>query len=234
MARSTGSSLTPGPRPVGAVPGSPSDMSIGSSTSGRAAAACAHQPGGIAGGRVDVAVEHDGQQVRPGPRHHPDQRVAAAAEGEPAAAGDRRAASSRSATVGRRAARRRSAQVGQRVLAVRVRAVLGDQHLRPERPRAAPGTTAWKARSQAASPVPAGSAHVHRRARGRAAAAARPASRCREQRHGVLVQRDRQHPRVVVERGLHPVAVVDVDVDVGDPLGRRASSSRGCASAQSL
>ena len=32
------------------------------------------------------------------------------------------------------------------------------------------------------------------------------------------MQRDRQHPRVVVERGLHPVAVVHVDVDVGDAL----------------
>jgi len=34
----------------------------------------------------------------------------------------------------------------------------------------------------------------------------------------VLVQRDREHPGVVVERGLHTVAVVDVDVDVGDAL----------------
>ena len=33
------------------------------------------------------------------------------------------------------------------------------------------------------------------------------------------MQRDRQHPRIVVEGGLHAVAVVDVDVDVGHPLG---------------
>jgi len=35
----------------------------------------------------------------------------------------------------------------------------------------------------------------------------------------VLVQADRQHPGVVVERGLHPVAVVRVDVHVGDAPG---------------
>ena len=34
----------------------------------------------------------------------------------------------------------------------------------------------------------------------------------------MLVQADRQHPRIVIEGGLHPVAVVHVDVDVGDPL----------------
>ena len=32
----------------------------------------------------------------------------------------------------------------------------------------------------------------------------------------MLVQADRQHPGVVVERGLDAIAVVDVDVDVGD------------------
>ena len=35
----------------------------------------------------------------------------------------------------------------------------------------------------------------------------------------MLVQADRQHPRIGVERGLHPVAVVRVDVHVADPLG---------------
>ena len=35
----------------------------------------------------------------------------------------------------------------------------------------------------------------------------------------MLVQADRQHPRVGVERGLHPVAVVRVDVHVGDAPG---------------
>ena len=37
----------------------------------------------------------------------------------------------------------------------------------------------------------------------------------------MLVQADRQHPRIVVEGGLYPVGVVHVDVDVGDPLGSR-------------
>ena len=39
-----------------------------------------------------------------------------------------------------------------------------------------------------------------------------------EQRAGAFVDRDGQHPRVVPEVLLDPVAVVDVDVDVGDPL----------------
>jgi hypothetical protein len=37
----------------------------------------------------------------------------------------------------------------------------------------------------------------------------------------MLVQADRQHPRVVIKRRLHPVTVVHVDVDVGDPFGTR-------------
>jgi acyl-CoA synthetase (AMP-forming)/AMP-acid ligase II len=41
---------------------------------------------------------------------------------------------------------------------VGIRAVLGDQHLGPERPDHHPGTTAWKARNHDASDVPAGSA----------------------------------------------------------------------------
>ena len=50
------------------------------------------EPGGVrdpAGGqrplRVDVAVEHRGEQVRPRPRHHAEQPVPAAAEREPLA-----------------------------------------------------------------------------------------------------------------------------------------------------
>ena len=48
-------------------------------------------------------------------------------------------------------------QVGQRIQPVRIGPVLADKHLRPE-PRSSGGTTAWKARSQLPSPVPAGSA----------------------------------------------------------------------------
>ncbi len=43
-----------------------------------------------------------------------------------------------------------------------------------------------------------------------------------EQGVRVLVQADRQDPRVVPERRLHAVAVVRVHVDVGDPLGALA------------
>ena len=46
-----------------------------------------------------------------------------------------------------------------------------------------------------------------------------------EERPRVLMQADGQDPRVVVERGLDAVAVVHVDVDIGDPLraARRAA-----------
>ena len=54
------------------------------------------QPAGIGASPVDVAVEHGGEQVRPRPRHHPEQPVPAAARGEPAPARSARAASSRS------------------------------------------------------------------------------------------------------------------------------------------
>ena len=61
--------------------------------------------------------------------------------------------------------------------------------------------------------------HVDRRTLG-----VRPADVVREAGAGEqhlagLVQRDRQHPRVVPEHPLDAVAVVDVDVDVRDPLG---------------
>ncbi len=52
----------------------------------------------------------------------------------------------------------------------------------------------------------------------RAARLCRPA-RAGEQRGRMLVQADRQHPRVVPERGLHTVTVMHVDVDVRDSLG---------------
>ncbi len=51
----------------------------------------------------------------------------------------------------------------------------------------------------------------------RAAGVAREAGAGEEHLPG-LVQRDRQHPRVVVEDRLDAVAVVDVDIDVRDPL----------------
>ena len=60
---------------------------------------------------------------------------------------------------------------------------------------------------------------VDRRALGaRAAGVGREAGAGEEHLAG-LVQGDREHPRVVPEDLLDAVAVVDVDVDVGDPLG---------------
>ena len=41
-----------------------------------------------------------------------------------------------------------------------------------------------------------------------------------------LVQADREHPRIVVEDGLHAVAVVHVDVDVRDPLRTQVEQPR--------
>ena len=60
--------------------------------------------------------------------------------------------------------------------------------------------------------------HVHRRAqRLRPAGVSREAGPW-EQHLARLVQGDREHPGVVVEDALHAVAVVHVDIDVGDPL----------------
>ena len=164
----------------------------------------------------DVAVEHGGDQVRPRPRHHPEQAVPAAAGGEPAPA---RGVGGQLAEppVDLAVPVDGEPEVGQRVFAVGVGAALGDQQLRAERreqrrhdrvERAQPARIARARRQREVDGV----------ARGLAVAVlARPA-RAGPQRHGVLVQRDREHPGVVVERRLHAVAVVDVDVDVGDAL----------------
>ena len=70
------------------------------------------------------------------------------------------------------------------------------------RRRAVPGGSA----TLTAVPLASGSAQVVREAGPR------------EEHLAALVQRDRQHPGVVPEDPLHPVAVVGVDVDVGHPL----------------
>ena len=61
--------------------------------------------------------------------------------------------------------------------------------------------------------------HVDRGALGRADAALGDAAGAREQVAAGLVDRARQHPRLLEEDPLGAVAVVDVDVDVGDALG---------------
>ena len=88
------------------------------------------------------------------------------------------------------------------------------------------GTTAWNARSQAASRVPGGRATLTAdpSASGPPVSVGLPGTG--EQARRVLVQADRQDARVVPERRLHPVAVVHVDVDVRDPLGALAEQPR--------
>ena len=109
-------------------------------------------------------------------------------------------------------------QVRERVLDMAVAAVLGDQHVRAANSRSSGGTTAWKARSHPPSAVPGGRATLTAVPCGvRAAGVVREAG-AGEQHLAGLVQGDRQHPRVVVEDLLDPVAVVHVDVDVGDPV----------------
>ena len=61
--------------------------------------------------------------------------------------------------------------------------------------------------------------HVHRAPLRARSTAFGQTTRPWEEPRRVLVDRDRQHTRVVVEDELHAIAVMDVDVDVGDPLG---------------
>ena len=81
------------------------------------------------------------------------------------------------------------------------------------------GTTAWNARSHPSSPVPAGSATFTALPSAPVAAGLLRPPGLREQRPRMLVQRDRQNPRVLPERRLHPVPVVHVHIHVRDPLG---------------
>ena len=120
-----------------------------------------------------------------------------------------------------------SARFGERVLVVGVAAALGDQHVRANA-RSSAGTTAWNARSQPASSVPGGSATLTDVPSAVALADSVGSPVPGEQRARVLVQADREHPRVVVERGLHAVAVVHVDVDVGDALAPVGEQPCGC------
>ncbi len=101
---------------------------------------------------------------------------------------------------------------------MRVAAALADDDLRVEGPhhRRHDGVEG----TQPASVVGAGGQRdVHRTAFGACAAHLRRVARAREQRERGLVQADGQHPRVVPEHRLDAVAVVDVEVQVGHPLG---------------
>ncbi len=108
-------------------------------------------------------------------------------------------------------------EVGERVAPVRVAAVLADQHL---------GTELTQQRRnhgiEGAQParVPGAGRQrdVHRRAVGVRAAGLARAPGTGEEGRGVLVHADREYPRVVPEGSLHAIAVMDIDVDVGDAL----------------
>ena len=117
----------------------------------------------------------------------------------------------------------RQVQVGQRIEPVRVAAVLADQDVRAE--------GAQQVRHHGVEgPQPAGvrgpsrQGHVDRGPLRAGPARFRRPPGAGPQRRGVLVQADRQHPRIVVEGGLHPVAVMHVDADVGDPVAPWLSS----------
>src|SRR5262249_59689485 len=100
---------------------------------------------------------------------------------------------------------------------VAVRAALGDEYLRAE---AAQGA----GHDRVEGPVPAGVAgtrrkrDVDRRPGGGGATGLGREAGTRKQRERCLVQADRHDPWIVVEDLLYPVAVVNVDVDVRDPL----------------
>ena len=125
-------------------------------------------------------------------------------------------------------------QVGQRILPVGVRAVLGDQHLRPEGARPPPAPPRERRAATRHRRCPAGNAMFTAVPCGVAAAGlGRPAG-AGEQRQRALVDRHGQHPRVVVER-------VPARRRRGArrrrrrrPCGRRRRAARAIASAASL
>ena len=123
-------------------------------------------------------------------------------------------------------------QIGKRILTMGIGAVLSNQHLRSERahhPR----------HHRVESPQPRGvrGARGHRDVDRRAARRAVPAlgreAGAGEQRQRTLMDGHGQHPRIEVERGLHTVAVMGIDVDVPD-LAPPASSSAAMPNAASL
>ena len=168
-------------------------------------------------GRVDRLAGRDREQVRPRPGYDLDQRVAAAAGGDPLAAAQFVGECLHREVAGPLTVHRQP-QVGQRIETMCVGAALADQDLRSERAQHA-GYDRVE-RTQPAVVADAGRQRdVDRAAVGARAAGLGRESGAREQRQRRLVQADRQHPRVVVEHGLYAVAVVHVDVDVRDALG---------------
>ena len=177
------------------------------------------------GRRVQRRTGGHRQQVGPGPRHDLRELVAPAAAGDPATR--RRARAPGRAARGTTAAdRRRSGRGGPAGRARGCRSRAGSRAPAGRNSASSGGTTAWKARSQPASVVPGGSATLTAEPSARRAAHVLGEAGAGEEVAPALVQRHRQHPRLVPERALDAVAVVHVDVDVGDPLARPARAAR--------
>ena len=177
-----------------------------------------------------LAVRPGQPRQRPRPRHHPVGVVPAAARREPSAA---RPPVRDRVDQPRRLPhrRRRHPQVGERVPRVRVGPVLRDDDVRPERrgerrqqgpdrgqPRRLPGVRLER--------------HVDRRPGRGALPQLVDEPGPREQVPPALVERHRQHARVVVRDRLDAVAVVHVEVDVQD--AQAGGRARTTASAGSL
>ena len=111
-------------------------------------------------------------------------------------------------------------EVGKRVLVVGVAATLGDEHVGFER---GDGTRDDCVEGPQ-PPVVRGrrwQREVQRTALAQTLANLGRHAGTRVEGAWVLMHRDRQYPGIVVEGHLHAVAVVDVDVNVGDPLRPR-------------
>jgi hypothetical protein len=103
-------------------------------------------------------------------------------------------------------------------------------------PSCVTSTSGWNARTSGSTTASNASSHTARRSAARAARSPRSRvrrprrprapGRCRGRGAARLVQRHREHARVGGEHPLDPVAVVHVDVDVGDALRARSRAAR--------
>ncbi len=173
--------------------------------------------------RIDRLARRHGQQVRPRSGHDLDQLVAAAACEQPFSSAVWCASSCTMS-----AARRCASTLSSRWASGSSRWLsqpcwLTSTSGRNE--RSSGGTTASR---RAASRIAGARGSGRRRPRTRYPRRGRSRREpgAGEQGGRVLVQADRQHPGVVVERRLHPVAVVYVEIHVRDPLGAASSSQR--------
>ncbi len=173
---------------------------------------------GDGGRRRDRGVGGDADEVRPRPRDDVDDLVPAAAGGHPAAVADlvREVVQHLGDDAAGRRARRRGAASGSRAWVsqpcwvtsasgANARTSGGDDGVHGAQPVAVAGAGRQR--------------HVDGGALGAGAAGLVREPGAGEQHPAGLVHGDRQDPRVVPEQRLRPVAVVHVDVDVGDLRG---------------